>query len=43
MFNKSEYVDNYIFYVFEDKIVAMAHQKSILQSIKYLFGFTLTE
>ena len=39
LFNKAEYVDNYIFFVFEDKIVAILRQKSILQQTKHLFGY----
>jgi hypothetical protein len=42
-FSKSEYVDNYIFFIFEGKILAVVRQKSILQSTKYLFGYALTE
>jgi hypothetical protein len=41
LFNKSDFIDNYIYVVFEEKLVAMVRQKSIVQATKNLFGVEL--
>jgi hypothetical protein len=41
--SKSDYVDVYLFYLFEDKICSLLRQKSILQSTRLLIGFDLNE
>ena len=41
LFNKSDFIDNYIYVVFDEKLVAMVRQKSIVQATKNLFGVEL--